>query len=182
MNPTPYLVTERLALRELTEDDAENLLALDSDPEVMRFLGPMETDLAVHQNWLRERAIPYYADHPGFGFFAAIEKATGDFCGWFILRPALHYRFAAEAGFTERDVEIGYRLRHEKWGRGYATEGAKALMHHAFTELDVPCAVAIALKTNVASWRVMEKIGLTRTSECSLPGYDAPAVIYRLCQ
>jgi RimJ/RimL family protein N-acetyltransferase len=177
-----YLQTERLILRYLVEEDAENLLALDSDPEVMRYIGPVNTDIRLPQQWLVERIIPYYTAHPGFGFFAAMEKTTGAFLGWFILRPGLDYRFAKEVEFTVDDLEIGYRLLRSAWGKGYGTEGADALMRHAFRVQNAPCVAAVALKTNIASWRVMEKIGMKRVGEYPLPGYDVPAVTYRLCQ
>jgi RimJ/RimL family protein N-acetyltransferase len=176
------LQTERLRLRQLVEADAPRLLALDSDPEVMRYIGPVVTDLEVHRTFLRERAIPYYTANPGYGFFAAEQRETGTFLGWFIFRPALHFRYAAAVGFTEGDTEIGYRLHKSAWGRGYATEGARALRDMAFQERQVHHVVAVALKTNVASWRVMEKIGMVRAEENALPHYDVPAVTYRLRQ
>src|SRR5262245_12912939 len=88
-----FLETDRITLRQFTEDDAPLLLALDSDPEVMRYCGPYGLpDEAAYRERIRHYFQPYYAKGPRFGFWAAEEKATGRFIGWFHLRPALDYR------------------------------------------------------------------------------------------
>ena len=74
------------------------------------------------------------------------------------------------------------RLRKAVWGKGYATEAARALVHKAFAELGATCVVAVALADNVASTRVMEKAGLKWVSTFALPGYGRPAVKYALDQ
>ncbi len=178
-----FLETQRLILRHFTEEDADNLLALDSDPEVMRYIGPYGlADREAYRQHIRTTYFGYYTKYEGFGFWAAIEKASGEFIGWFTLRPAMDYRFASEAGFRPRDVELGYRLRKSAWGKGYATEGARALVDKAFAELGVRCVVASALVDNVASTRVLEKAGLKRVGQFFNPGYDQPAVKYALCK
>jgi RimJ/RimL family protein N-acetyltransferase len=126
--------TDRLALRRFTPDDADLLVVLDSDPEVMRFLGPAPPRTA------------YLVDFPGR--FVAFESATGAFVGWFALRPA------------PRGLELGYRLKRAYWGRGYATAGSQALIDRAFTEYDVERVYAETMAVNVRSRRVMEKVGL----------------------
>ena len=80
--------------------------------------------------------------------FQIVEKDSGAFIGWFHLRPALDYRFAAEAGFREGDFDLGYRLCRAAWGQGYATVGACALVRKGFTELGVESVVAVALVGN----------------------------------
>ena len=175
------LETPRLILREFTEADAEALFELDSDPEVMRYIGPYQLgDVEAYRARVQTLNIPYYAQHPGYGVWAAVEKAGGAFLGWFLLRPALAYRFAVEAGFRADDVELGYRFRRAAWGKGYATEGSRGLVYDAFTRLDAACVVAVALVGNRASTRVMEKVGLRRVAEFRIPGYDEPAVKYAL--
>ena len=175
------LETPRLILREFTEADAGELFALDSDPEVMRYIGPYQlADVEAYRTLIRTNTIAYYARHPGYGVWATVEKAGGAFLGWFLLRPALDYRFATEAGFRAGDVELGYRFRRAAWGKGYATEGARALVREAFTALGAACVVAAALVGNRASTRVMEKAGLRRAAEFRIPGYDEPAVKYAL--
>ena len=90
---------------------------------------------------------------PGFGFWAAVEKSSGQFLGWFCLRP--------RDDEDPLDVGLGYRLRREAWGKGYATEGARALIQKAFTELRVRRVFAVTYEHNMPSRRVMEKAGLT---------------------
>ncbi|HVS37015.1 MAG TPA: GNAT family N-acetyltransferase [Gemmataceae bacterium] len=175
------LETPRLILREFTEADAESLFELDSDPEVMRYLGPYQLgDVEAYRSRIQTVNIPYYAEHPGYGVYAVVEKAGGAFLGWILLRPGLAYRFAAEAGFRAEDVELGYRLRRSAWGKGYASEGSRGLVHDAFTRLGTACVVAVALVGNRASTRVMEKVGLRCVEEFRLPGFEEPAVKYAL--
>ncbi|MGH3208688.1 MAG: GNAT family N-acetyltransferase [Trebonia sp.] len=148
------LETPRLALRQFTEDDADNLLALNSDPEVMRYLtGGLPTPLEE----IRDRIIPFHLDcyerFDRLGTWAGESAATGEFLGWFHLRPA---------GRTDTsDVELGYRLRRAVWGNGYATEGSRALVRMAFAGLGVERVFARPMTVNAASRRVLEKCGLT---------------------
>jgi RimJ/RimL family protein N-acetyltransferase len=148
-----FLETDRLVLRRFTEADEDNLVELDGDPEVMRFLtGGKPTP----RDEIRDDTLPaflrYYQRFAGYGFWAAIEKSTGEFLGWF------HFRPHEGAGLDE--PELGYRLRRSAWGKGYATEGSRALIRKGFTELDVRRVVASTMAVNVASRRVMEKAGL----------------------
>ena len=175
------LETPRLILREFTEADAEALFALDSDPEVMRYIGALQLgDVEAYRARIQTLNIPYYARHPGYGVWAAVGKGGGEFLGWVLLRRGLDFGFAAEAGLRAEDAELGYRLRRAAWGQGYATEASRALVHDAFTSLDAACVVAVALVGNRASTRVMEKVGLRRVTEFPLPGFDQAAVKYAL--
>src|SRR5688500_4423210 len=148
-----FLETERWLLRRFTEADGDLLFELDSDPEVMHFVdggNPAQRDLI--QNRILPRFLTYYERFDGYGFWAAIEKSSGDFLGWFHFRPL--------EGASLDEPELGYRLRKVAWGRGYGTEGSRALIHKGFTELDVQRVVASASADNHASRRVMEKSGL----------------------
>lgn len=148
-----FLETERLILRRFTAGDVDNLVALDGDPAVMRFLtGGAPTPRAVIERDVLPRILGDYERCAGFGRWAAIERAGGDFLGWFSLRP--------RAGAGPGEVELGYRLRQAAWGRGYATEGARALIRKGFAELGVRRVVATTYQENRASRRVMEKAGL----------------------
>ena len=178
---TVFLETPRLVLRRFTEDDADNLFALDGDPEVMRYIGPFRLDGPdAYREQIRTRILPYYARYAGYGSWAAAAKGGGAFLGWFHLRPGLDSRFAAEAGYRAGDVELGYRFLRAAWGRGYATEGACALVRRAFAEPETTRVVASALSGNVASLRVMEKAGLQRVGTFRLPGYEQCGVKYAL--
>ena len=158
-----FLETEQLLLRRFTRDDVDNLVELDSDPDVMRFInGGYPTPREMIQNRTLPRILRYYEPFTGFGFWAAIEKSTGEFLGWFHFRPAKADDYLSKpftgAGLDE--VELGYRLRKAAWGKGYATEGSRALIRKGFTELGVQRVIAFAYKDNIGSWRVMEKAGM----------------------
>ncbi|MGI5150482.1 GNAT family N-acetyltransferase [Plantactinospora sp. CA-294935] len=148
-----HLTTPRLVLREFTGADVDNLVALDADPEVMYFINggrptPREyVEQVVLPRWLR-----YYRESPGLGFWAVEERASGEFLGWFHLRPG--------EGHPADEPELGYRLRRSAWGRGYATEGSRALIDKAFAEQGVRRVLAETMVVNTASRRVMEKSGL----------------------
>ncbi|HEY8284266.1 MAG TPA: GNAT family N-acetyltransferase [Chloroflexota bacterium] len=149
-----FLETDRVVLRRFTAADVDNLTDLDSDPEVMRFIsGGTPTPRDVIQNEVLPRFLRYYERSEGFGYWAAIEKSTGEFLGWFAFHPP--------EGAAPDEVELGYRLRKAAWGKGYGTEVARALIRKGFTELGVQRVVATADRVNYGSRRVMEKAGLT---------------------
>ncbi len=168
-----FLETERLILRRFTPDDLDNLVALDGDPEVMRYLTggpPTPRDVLQHEHlpaYLR-----YYERYTGYGFWAAIEKATGDFLGWFHFRPL--------NGSPDDEPELGYRLKRSAWGKGYGTEGSRALIRKGFAELGARRVVASTYQDNIGSRRVMEKAGMTlartfRMTPAELAAHGAPA-------
>jgi len=183
---TIFLETERVILRQFTdtEADGELLLELDSDPEVMRYIGPFGLGSAdAYRARIRTNWFAYYAAHPARGVWAAIEKSTNQFMGWFLLRPSTDYRFAGEAGWTRpTDIEIGYRMRKAAWGRGLATEVAARLVKLTLDDPAVTCVVACALVPNRASTRVMEKVGMLCVREFMLPGFPDPCVMYAVCR
>jgi RimJ/RimL family protein N-acetyltransferase len=149
-----FLATDRLVLRRFTIADADNLVSLDADPEVMRFItGGIPTSRAEILDEVLPAFLGYYQRYGGYGFWAAIEKETGEFLGWFHFRP--------RAGAAPGEVELGYRLRKSAWGKGYATEGSRALIRTGFTQFGVQRVVAETMAVNLASRRVMEKAGLT---------------------
>jgi RimJ/RimL family protein N-acetyltransferase len=161
-----FLETERLQLRRFTENDVENLVELDGDPEVMRFInGGRPTARDEIENELLPAFLDFYERYAGFGFWAAVEKSTDRFVGWFHFRPA--------QGAPPDEVELGYRLRRSAWGKGYATEGSRALIHKGFAELGVQRVVASTMVVNVASRRVMDNAGLkfVRTFHQPWPDY-----------
>jgi RimJ/RimL family protein N-acetyltransferase len=148
------LETPRLALRQFTEDDVDDLFNLNSDPEVMRYLtGGKPTP----REEIRDQFIPFhlavYERLDRLGTWAAESTASGEFLGWFHFRPG--------PGSDITNIDLGYRLRRSAWNKGYATEGSRALISLGFTGLGVRRVFAHAMTVNAASRRVMEKCGLT---------------------
>jgi len=164
--PNIYLETDRMILRRLTEEDAEHLFDLDSDPAVMEFL---TGGVPNAREFIVERSLPcflgYYEQYDDFGLWAAIEKESSQFMGWFHFRP-----------FKENpdETELGYRLKQAYWGRGFATEGSRALINKGFQELAVTKVVATAMSLNTRSRCVMEKVGLQFEKEFVYSGAPFP--------
>ncbi|WP_406483528.1 GNAT family N-acetyltransferase [Streptomyces sp. NBC_01615] len=158
-----YLETERLTLRRFTTDDADLLIELDSDAAVMRYLtGGNPTAPEI----VRERHLPNIIDgykrwRGDLGLFAAHEKDGGAFIGWFCLRP--------EPQGPLDEVELGYRLRQAAWGKGYATEGSRALLGKAFTGLGVRMVWAETMAVNHGSRNIMEKLEMTLADTIPTP-------------
>ena len=159
------LETPRLALRQFTEDDVDNLFDLNSDPEVMRYLtGGRPTPRAE----IRDQIIPFhlavYERFDRLGTWAAECTATGEFLGWFHLR--------AGHGTDITNIELGYRLRRSAWNKGYATEGSRALIDMGLTDFGVERVFAHTMTVNTASRRVMEKCGLRLVHTTPFGGAD----------
>jgi RimJ/RimL family protein N-acetyltransferase len=163
--------TERLRLRPVRPADRDDLFALEQDAEVMRFINGSD-------------ATPRECGSGGFlmprghetGVWTAVEKGSRSFAGWFslIAMPAAEIRSA----------ELGYRLRRALWGKGYATEGAIALIEAGFVHLGFERITAQTMTVNRPSRRVMEKAGLAhiRTFHLDwpdpLPGSEEGEVEY----
>jgi len=142
--------TERLILREYTEDDAPAFFALNSDPEVMRYV-PDELMVSIEQarEVLRSHPITDYNER-GFGRFACVLKATGEHIGF----SGLKYLKEIEA------VDLGFRFVPSQWGKGLATEAAVASIRYGFDELKLARIVGFAELENRGSIRVLEKTGM----------------------
>jgi RimJ/RimL family protein N-acetyltransferase len=164
--------TARLSLSLAGEADSENLVALERDPEVMRFLNggrPSPDDGA-------EEGAGFLMPRGGENdVWAAVETRSGAFVGWFSLRR------------THEGVgELSYRLRRDAWGRGLATEGASALVAMGFADKDFARIVATTMAVNRPSRRVIEKTGLTHARTVyphwrdPLPGSELGEVEYEI--
>jgi RimJ/RimL family protein N-acetyltransferase len=133
--------------------DLDDLVELNSDPEVTFFINGGKP---IPREVIEQDHLPYtiarYGRGDGYGLWAAIEKSTGAFLGWFHLRPA--------DGGPPDAPELGYRLKRSAWGQGYGTEGSRALIEKAFRELGAQRVFASTMTVNIASRRVMEKAGL----------------------
>ena len=147
------LETGRLFLREWRDEDREPFARMNADPRVMEFFAATLT--AAQTDAMLER-VQAHLDRHGFGWWPAELKATGAFVGFIGL--AVPY---FEAHFTPC-VEVGWRLAAEHWGRGLATEGARAALRYGFEELGLREIVSFTVPANVRSRRVMEKLGMTR--------------------
>jgi len=152
---TPTLETPRLRLRPLASSDEADLIALDSDPEVMRYVGspagvksPAETRERARLRIREEQR----GDYEPLGFWRIEGRNDGAFhgVGALIRMPG------------GGDVEVAYRLARTAWGHGIATEAAGALVAHALGPLALPRVVAVTYPANQASQRVLDKLGFER--------------------
>ncbi len=148
--------TPRLILRDWQEPDWEPFFSSTNTPEVMRWLGGvMDADKMAKQ---RDR-IEYYAREFGHTFWPVIRKsdqAVLGFCG---------LKRANQVGGPQGDFEIGWRLRQDTWGQGYAREAAVATMRHAFTVLEAPHLLALTVQGNAPSWGLMQRLGMERRED-----------------
>lgn len=131
----------------LTRRYLEDMLSMYEDPEVTRFLAPL--DRAGHVRRLDE--IERMWSKRGFGRVAVLERSSGRFLG----RGGLH--FWEQFG----EVEVGWALRREAWGRGYARESAQAWLRWGFALLDVPYLTAYIAPDNVASRSLADRLGMS---------------------
>ncbi len=152
-----FLETERMYFRRFRVEDAEVLFELDNEPAVMRFISQGQpTPLSQIQNEIIPRCFDQYQQTPPRGFWAAHLRDDDEFIGWFHLRPDR---------ISPGEMELGYRLKRSVWGRGLATEGARALLKRALGEWGYAKVCARTRAGHLASRRVMEKAGLTFEAE-----------------
>jgi RimJ/RimL family protein N-acetyltransferase len=150
-------------LRPWREEDLNPYARICADPEVMRYLsGTMTRTQAAQQ---MERWMSHWEER-GFGVWAVQEKTSGAFIGFIGL---LYHEEWPEG---EHKTEVGWRLDRSFWGRGLATEGARASLQHGFEALKLERVISIIHPNNVASRRVAEKAGLTLRGEARFKGFD----------
>jgi RimJ/RimL family protein N-acetyltransferase len=145
---TWHLQTERLSLRPMTTEDVDALVPVLGDAQAMRFY-PRPFDRAMVEGWVA-RTLERYADD-GFGLLALVERATGEVIG--------------DCGPTLQDVdgspfvELGWHVRADRQGRGYATEAAITCRDHAWATLTPPRLISLVRPENVPSWSVARRLG-----------------------
>jgi len=164
-------VTERLILREPVLGDLDQLSAINADPEVARFVsrtGPLTRD---QTQALLERSIEHWREH-GFGWWMADLRETGELTGFVGLA---HPTFVPEIA---HEVEVGWRIGRPYWGRGLATEAARAALELGFGELGLRRIVSIIDPSNARSIRVAEKLGLRRERELRHALWPVPVSLY----
>lgn len=142
------LETERLIIRPFTESDVPDVFAMRSDKEIMRYIRTPHKDIAETKKWVTMLSSRW--DKDGIGFCSLIEKETGKFIGWCGLWQLV------ENG----EIEVGYAIAKSHWGRGLASEAAESFLKYGFERLNLDKIVALAREENVASRRVMEKLGM----------------------
>lgn len=147
--------TPRLIIRNWQECDFEAFAAMNADPEVMFHFPSCLTEQESRKFFERLKSI---FEEYGHTFYACERKDRGECIGFIGTAPVFF-----EAPFTPA-TEIGWRLSRAHWGQGFATEGALAVLRHAFHTLKLSEIVSFTVVNNRASRRVMEKIGLTHNS------------------
>lgn len=160
------LETDRLLLRELSIDDAANFHALNENPNVIQFTGdkPFE-DVEEARIFLGN-----YKDYErnGYGRWAVINKVDNEFLGW----CGLKYDASKD------ETDIGFRFFQKHWNKGFATESAMACLNYGFSLLGIQTIVGRAMSENVASIKVLQKLGLTFDREFDFDGH--PGMVYKM--
>lgn len=174
-DPDP-IRTSRLVLRQWRPSDLPAYAALNADPEVRRF---WPDTLAARESDEQVQGFQRHIERHGFGFWAVEVPGVAPFAGFTGIK---HVDYPAP--FLPA-VEIGWRFAREHWGRGYATEAAKAALADALGRVGLREVVACAVVGNAASRRVMERIGMARDvdGDFDLPRPEGPlrrAVLYRV--
>lgn len=146
--------TPRLILGQFTQEDAPLILGLNSDPEIVKYVHePTLTTEEQARKIIIDIILPQYQNH--LGRWAIYTKSDNEFIGWCGLK------YLPEVDETD----LGYRLKRSAWGIGYATEAAKHTLGHGFNKLDLKLITGRAHIENLASIKVLEKIGMHFISE-----------------
>jgi RimJ/RimL family protein N-acetyltransferase len=165
MTDLPSFATRRLILRPRDAGDVDDCLAMDADPQVRRFLHPDfrdSFDAAKHRAVLVERTQKRYG--PGFGYWVIAQHTEpAGFCGWVELIPL------DDVG---PEIEIGWRLPQTAWGRGFATEAARAILDHGFAALGLAEIIAVTDPDNSRSQAVARRIGMRAAGRKRAFGLD----------
>lgn len=160
------LETDRLILRELNPDDAQNFYDLNANPNVIKYTGNTAfEDVEEARNFLLN-----YKDYDenGFGRWAVIEKSNGEFLGWCGLKYSKYIN----------ETDIGFRFFEKYWNKGFASESAKACLDYGFQKLNLQKIIGRAMAENIASLKVLEKIGLIFDKEFDFDGNKG--LIYKI--
>jgi RimJ/RimL family protein N-acetyltransferase len=154
--------TERLLLRRIVEADADEFVSIHKHPTVTRFMGTFDRDEALR--WIERNDRDW--DQLGYGRLAIVENATGRLLG----RSGLKYWPQFE------ETEVGWLLRPDAWGRGFATEAGRASIEWGIQELGLPRITAMIMPENQRSIRVAERLGMEPSRGDVLLG--EPVIVY----
>jgi RimJ/RimL family protein N-acetyltransferase len=158
-----HLETKRLILRKFEETDFERVFLIDSNPEVMKYIGvPPLSDIGQSKNIIK-MIQQQYLDN-GIGRFAVIEKESNLLIGWSGLKF-----LTQEINGYNNIYELGYRFMPEYWGKGYALESAKASLDYGFNDLNIEIIYAMAHCENDGSNHILRKLGFEKTGEFTEP-------------
>ena len=171
--------TERLILRTIEDGDAALQHRLLNTPAVMARLGGVKELHEIEAKHAKARA-SYAQD--GFSFLMMVEKATGELVGHCGIK-----RVDNPLAHNQGDHEIGWLVRENRWRRGYAEEAVRAVLDWAFGRVGAPHVVALTSELNVASWTLMEKLGMRRRADLDFddPAYpleDRTTILYSLAR
>lgn len=147
------IITERLLLRKLTEDDIDHIFLLDSNPDVMKYLGVPPVTSREESAKMVQHILNQYKNN-GTGRLAVIEKESNQFIGWSGIKL-----LTDEVNGFKNVYELGYRFLPEFWGKGYATEAAKASLDLGFDQLNADNIFAYADVENKSSNHILTKLG-----------------------
>lgn len=153
------LETERLLLRKFEENDYERLFLLDSNPEVMKYIGVAPLTDINESKKIIQNAQKQYIEN-GVGRFAVIEKESSLLIGWCGLKL-----LTEELNGYKNVYDLGYRFLPESWGKGYALESAKASLDYGFNDLKINIIYAVAQSENAGSNHILKKLGFEKTGE-----------------
>jgi len=159
-----FAETDRILLREIVVEDAAAMFEMDADPEVHRYLGnsPIESIDEAVANILFIRK---QYEELGIGRWAIVEKESGAFVGW----GGMKFRTDEVNGY-QNYYDVGYRLLRRHWGKGYATESAKASVDYGFSRMEMQSIYAMAHVENLGSINALQKTGLKITGQVEHEG------------
>ena len=160
------LETERVYLREFNVEDAKHFYLLNLDEEVIKYTGD-EPFKSIDEAKVFLQNYNHYQKY-GYGRWAVIRKSDTVFLGWCGLKYTV----------DKEEIDIGFRFFKKYWNKGYATESSKACIQYGFEKLKINKIVGRAMKNNIASTKVLEKIGLRYSSNFDFDGNKG--VIYKI--
>jgi RimJ/RimL family protein N-acetyltransferase len=166
--PLPPLTTERLLLRQRHLDDVAAIIRMNSDPEIMRFVGDGRmSDPVELEKRTRERVGTDFG--VGLGYWSVFPRERpDDYLGYVVLSPVVE----------STDIELSYGIQRNAWGRGFATEASRAGLEFGFRVRGLPEIVALTYPDNLRSQRVVAKLGFTSAGMRRAYGQDL--LFYRL--
>ena len=153
MAPKIYIETEKWIIRDIVPKDLDGIFELDSDPMVHKYLGKKPIKSKEEASAIIDDIRKQYEKN-GIGRSAIINKSDGDFVGW----TGLKYEQNVRKDFSYYD--LGYRLRQKYWGKGIASQTASIMLRYGFTTLKLKEISAGAHVENIASNRILQKIGM----------------------